>query len=122
MEEPRQQYVNANTYDELVGSRRKWIESLKSRYGGTIDASVFGPDSRAHSMRFTKLMREWNPLHCSDDDLKSIAGKPSKEVVLDEIRGIYVIEYVFDDGWAANTWKFTVATRIIIAVEYIPGA
>lgn len=63
-----QQYVNASSRDEALKAQKAWIADLKRRYGGTIDASVSGPDATPHSVRFSKLMREWNPLSCSADD------------------------------------------------------
>lgn len=113
-EQVRQRFINANTREEAVTAQKVWIADLKRRYGGTIDASVFGPDAIAHDVRFSKLMREWNPLHCTADDLKSIAGKPARETKDS-------IEYTFDNGYDGSTYRFKISASTIHAVEYIPG-
>lgn len=120
MQTTLQQYVNASSRDEALKAQKAWIADLKKRYGGTIDASVTGPDATAHNARFSKLMREWNPLLCEAGELKSIVGKPTKETTIGEVRNKRnVIEYVFDNGSAAVTWKFTTSIGIIIGVEYL---
>ena len=59
-------------------------------------------------------MMEWNPIHCSAEDLKSIAGKPTRE-------NADMLFYAFDNGTDGAYWRFTVKGGTIFGVEYIPG-
>jgi len=109
----RERYVEARTREEWLKASERFVADLKARYAG-IDASVRGPAAVEHDVRFTHLMREWNPVLCTVDDLKSIAGKPTNETPQS-------VEYVFDNGEDACAWKFTLTTDIVTGIEYIPG-
>lgn len=112
-EKLRQDFISTKTRQEWVRAKSKWVENLKSRYKG-IDASVSGPAAEEHGARFSRLMMEWNPIHCSADDLKTIAGQPTRE-------SPEMLYYAFDNGADGTYWKFTLAGGTILAVEYIPG-
>ena len=112
-EKLRQQYITAKTRQDWLKAKESWVTDLKTRYAG-IDASVTGPPAVEHGLRFSRLMREWNPIHFSVEDLKSIAGQPRSE-------SSDSIEYVFDEGDGTSSWKFTISAGDIHGVEYIPG-
>ncbi|MEX0727440.1 MAG: hypothetical protein WD065_14285 [Planctomycetaceae bacterium] len=112
-EELRQQYLNAKTPQESQEAKAAWLADLKKRYAG-IDASVTGAQAGKHGARFGRLMIEWNPIQFSANDLKSIAGKPTRETS-------EVLDYTFDLGRGAYSWLFTIQGDTIRALEYIPG-
>ncbi len=124
-EQLRRRYVEG-TGGSFDQNRDAFIADLRRRYGG-IDASLWrGPEAYEHLRRFGELMKEWNPLGCSADDLKSIAGEPTKEVPLTDKGydpGSYrVLTYRFHgDGMVHARWEFTVSGKTIIEVRYIPG-
>lgn len=109
----RQRLAEAKTRGDVVRAQEALVAQLKKRYGG-IDASLHGPDAVPHYIRFSRLMREWNPLHFSADDLKAIAGTPTKET-------LERIKYRFDKGDVASVWRFNLQGGMIRGVEYIPG-
>ena len=112
-EKLRQQYIHAKTRQEWLKAKKQWVANLKKRYAG-IDASVSGPPADEHGVRFSQLMMEWNPIHCSAEDLKSIAGKPTRE-------NADMLYYAFDNGADGTYYRFTISGGTIFGVEYIPG-
>ncbi|MEX1228719.1 MAG: hypothetical protein WEB58_00680 [Planctomycetaceae bacterium] len=109
-EELRQQYVNAKTHEEWLVAKKAWIADLQKRYEG-IDATVIAPAADEHGARFNRLMIEWNPIHFSADDLKSIAGKPTRE-------SEESLEYRFDNGYGGTLWEFGLDAGVIRSLSY----
>lgn len=112
-EKLRQQYITAKTRQDWLKAKDEWVTDLKTRYAG-IDASVMGPPAAENDARFSRLMREWNPIHCSVQDLKSVAGNPTSETADS-------LEYIFDNGLEASGWRFTISAGDIQGLQYIPG-
>jgi hypothetical protein len=98
---------------EWQRAKGKWIADLRTRYKG-IDVRADQSKIGSHASHFGELMREWNPILCSVDDLKSIAGKPTRETV-------DMLEYHFNRGITTYTWRFKIVAGTIFGVEYLPG-
>ena len=124
IDSPQQHYINAT--GGIPSSQRALVADLKQRYGG-IDASVTEqPAAQEHLANFARLMREWNPLQFSADDLEAIAGKPTEEVLLpSELHppnSQQALTYWFyGSGSAGAGWEFTTDSGMIIGVRYIMG-
>jgi hypothetical protein len=104
--------------EERPKREKRLLAELQRRYGG-IDASIRGPDARLQAKRFDQLMREWNPIRFTANDIASIAGKASKVEDLPNSDNTVVI-YLFDDGKGVAEWRFRVGVRIN-AVEWSSG-
>ncbi len=120
----QQEYIVARP-ENLVAARNALIADLKQRYGG-IDVSVTERQAAIqHLGRFQQLMREWNPLGCSVQDLKSIAGKPSNESEKPTEGGgasqKTLTYYFYGDGLGGGGWEFTIRGDEIVAVRLIKG-
>ena len=111
----RMDYVvsRGKTPQEWRKAKNQWLAELRKRYQG-IDVAARPPDVGEHASRFGELMMEWNPIHCTTEDLKSIAGKPSRETA-------DMIEYKFDEGKVTYSWRCKVSNGIIEGIEYLPG-
>ena len=103
-----------------VGTRQDWLDAksalvadLKSRFSG-IDAKVTGDKANEHCKKFSNLMMEWNPIHASPNDLKTVAGAPTSETPKE-------LNYNFDNGWDGSYWKFKIADDTIVGIDYTPG-
>ena len=103
-----------------VGTRQDWLDAksalvadLKIRFTG-IDAKVTGAKADEHNKKFSKLMMEWNPIHASPNDLKTIAGAPTSETPTE-------LNYNFDNGMDGSYWKFEIADDTITGIDYTPG-
>jgi hypothetical protein len=114
-DELRHAYITAKPGRDMTNARRALVENLTERYGG-IDASVLEqPGATEHLVRFSRLMKEWNPIHFYLDDLKAIAGKPTKETPEE-------VEYWFYGGGdAPAVWRFTLDNDLIVGVRYFLG-
>jgi len=89
----RQAYVDAESDGQLQAAKEALIADLKKRYAG-IDCNAPQDKITPHLILFRQLMQEWNPVGCTIEDLKAIAGKPRSET------GDSVI-YPFDNGMGA---------------------
>lgn len=92
----RQQCVDADSEEELEIARKALVADLKHRYAG-IDCHTPPDKIGPHNILFRQLMQEWNPIGLTIDDLKAIAGKPTKETADSVV-------YTFDMGDKARTW------------------
>lgn len=121
----RRRYVET-TGENISESRKAFVADLKRRYGG-IDASVTKPPESVEQLRrFAQLMREWNPLQFSADDLRDIAGEPTKEVSWTAEgrppNSMKSMTYWFyGSGIAGAGWEFTIDGGTIVAVRYLMG-
>ena len=91
-----------------VEAKEEYVGSLASRYAGTITASKL--ESAASYKQADKLMKEWNPVGFSRDDVKKILGQQSRETS-DEL------EYFFPIGSAGVGYIFTLKDDVITGVE-----
>ncbi|MCH8828318.1 MAG: hypothetical protein IID45_01940 [Planctomycetes bacterium] len=101
----RQAYVDAKSEKELKAARKAMIADLKKRYSG-IDCHAPQDKIGPHKFLFRQLLQEWNPIGCTIEDLKAIAGKPRKET-RDSVT------YVFDSGKKAEIWIFKGRPQIV---------
>lgn len=91
-----------------------WVMDLEFRYRD-LRSKADDEQNTRRSDRFAELMRDWNSIGCSADNLKSVAGNPTRE---DEES----LEYQFDDDTGKHIWKFKLSSKgIIRGVEWIPG-
>ncbi len=95
----RRAYVDAESDKQLQAAKAALIADLKKRYAG-IDCHAPQDKITPHLILFRQLMHEWNPVGCTIEDLKAIAGRPRSETDDSLI-------YPFDDGMGAPHWRFT---------------
>ena len=105
--------VEARTRAEFLRARERLVDNLKSRYKG-IDASIGGSAATEHSARFSRLMREWNPIGFSTKNLRAIAGEPSRATDTE-------LDYEFVLAEYSCCWRFMIIGDTINGVVYIPG-
>ena len=78
-ETTRTDYIasRGKTRQEWLRAKDQWVAELEERYRG-IDASAGPSDVAEVASRFGELMREWNPIGCTVEDLKSVASARCK--------------------------------------------
>jgi hypothetical protein len=65
------------------------------------------------SVVVTDLMKEWNPIYASINDLRAIMGAPTREAPS-------FLEYAFDFGLAGVLWRFTISAGTVVGVGWEP--
>ena len=84
---------------------------LRSRYAGRIFAERRGRQADEMARTARALMREWNPVLASEDDLRALMGRPSR------VR-VNALEYVFDNGFGGERWRFGIRGGFVVSVEW----
>ena len=87
------------------------MTELRSRYGGRISAAVRGDAARDEARVARALMSEWNPILSSEQELRSLMGEPTLA-----LPGI--LEYVFDNDFGGQRWRFGIRNDLVISVEW----
>ena len=108
-------YTDASTPRDARRAQRALIAHLKERHP-TIGDRAKDTHARDVERRFSRIMKEWNPVHFTVEDLITLAGTPTTQTPDS-------VEYVFDNGLDGCVWSFGLApnTGTIRSVRYIPG-
>ena len=94
-------------------SRRALVQALETSYSGKISTQTKGPEASQCIAAVARLLREWNPVGFTCDDVKTIMGSATRE---DED----TLDYIFDNGLDGAHWRFTHADGTVTGIEYIP--
>lgn len=84
---------------------------LRSRYAGRISAELRGRQAAEMARTTRALMNEWNPILSSEEELRTLMGRPSTK------RGD-TLEYDFDNGFGGERWRFGIRNGFVVRVEW----
>lgn len=75
---PRDRYVAASTPAAVESARSEFIHDLRDRYGPPGDAADHRDPYKGdtYARRAAALLREWNPLHCTSEEVRLLLGPP----------------------------------------------
>jgi hypothetical protein len=114
--QPMELYVAAHSSQQSIEAREAVVSDLVARYGAPEDvAARLDPFNGEPGLRAHRLLREWNPMFFSREDIERLLGPPSK---MKES----VMRYAYAYGMGVGEWRFTLDARgDVCAVEYLPG-
>lgn len=89
---------------------QKNIAQLRTLYGGTINANVDRNVRLKELGKAISLLRRWNPVSCSTDELRSLMGEPTTE-------NANQWEYDFDNGMIGAVLRFKIRGEQVCGYE-----
>ncbi|MEX2121185.1 MAG: hypothetical protein WD847_16450 [Pirellulales bacterium] len=106
----RKQLIDAKTRRDSIRAAEEFTRYLNRRYG-PIDIHAAGGDGSRSRKQFAKVMVDWNHIHFSNEDVKSVCGKPTVDT------DTAIIYELGESG--GGRWEFAIQAETIRAVRFI---